>query len=400
MSALADRLATVRPSATKAMTYRAAELRETGRDIIVLSQGQPDFDTPQPIAAAGIAAIQAGHTRYTQVAGITQLREAIVEKLSRDNQLQYDPDQVTVACGAKQVIFNALFATLNPGDEVVLPTPCWVSYPDMVHLASGTPVTIDCPESAGFKLRAADLEQAITSKTRWFVLNSPCNPTGAVYSHAELAELAEVLVRHPTVMIMADDIYEKFTYGGARFATMAQVAPQLMDRTLTVNGVSKSYAMTGWRVGYGAGPSDLIAAMNVIQGQTSSHTSSISQHAAVEALTGDESFLTEAAAAYSERRSLVVDALNSAPGLTVSLPDGAFYAFANCGALIGSSTPDGQRIDTDTDLASYLLEHAGVAVVPGSGFLASPFIRVSFAAAVSDLDRGCASIVRACQLLA
>ena len=398
MSLLAKRLQAVRPSETKAMTAKAAALREQGIDVVTLSQGEPDFDTPEAVCNAGIAAIRAGKTRYTAVAGVKPLREAIQQKLLRDNRLDYDIDQITVGCGAKQVVFNALFASLDPGDEVVIPTPCWVSYPDMVRLAGGEPVLVACHEQSGFKLKPEDLDAAITSRTKWLMLNSPSNPTGTVYSKSELAALGEVLLQHPQVHVLADDIYEKLVYG-VSFSTMAEAVPNLFDRTLTVNGVSKSSAMTGWRLGYGAGPKDLVKAMNTIQGQTSSHTSSISQYAAIEAIAGDETHLPHFVLEFVKRRDLVVEKLNQAPGLTCQVPDGAFYVFPNCAGLIGRRTASGRVIEGDTDFAMYLLEEAGVAVVPGSGFLASPYIRISYASSVEELTKACDRISAACSKL-
>ena len=399
MGLYSNRLADVRPSATKAMTAKARELKEAGRSVIALSAGEPDFDTPDPVKQAGIEAIRSGKTKYTPVAGIAPLREAIAEKLRRDNGLIYDPDLITTACGAKQVLFNALFATLDPGDEVVIPVPCWVSYPDMVRLAGGTPVIAECGAEDGFKLTPERLSAAITPNTRWLMLNSPSNPTGAVYSAGELRSLASVLEAHPHVWVLADDIYEKLVYDTAEFATMAQAAPDLHGRTLTVNGVSKANAMTGWRLGYGAGPADLIKAMNTIQGQTASHTSSISQYAAIEAIAGDQSYLADFVDAYQTRRDLVVRKLNAASGITCGTPDGAFYVFASCRDLIGCSAPSGEVIGNDVDLAMYFLEAAGVAVVPGSGFLYSPYFRVSYASSEADLEEGCDRIMAACAQL-
>ncbi|MDA9505275.1 aspartate aminotransferase [Bradyrhizobium sp. CCBAU 11386] len=380
------------------MTARAAELRDQGIDVITLSQGEPDFDTPSTISEAGIQAIRNGRTKYTPVPGIKRLREAIRKNISRDHGLDYSIDQITVGCGAKQVVFNALFASLDPGDEVVIPTPCWVSYPDMVALAGGKPVLVACSEFHGFKLRPEALEAAITPRTKWLMLNSPSNPTGAVYSRGELLALAVMLRRHPHVHVVSEDIYEKLTYNGA-FATMAAVAPDLYERTLTVNGVSKADAMTGWRVGYGAGPLALIKAMNLIQGQTSSHTSSISQYAAIEALSGGRTHIKEFASAFLERRDLVVARLNQAEGLSCRVPDGAFYVFPSCAGLIGKRTPDGKVIETDTDFAMYLLDAFAVAVVPGSGFMASPYIRISYASSLEDLTRACDRIIAACAAL-
>ncbi|MDX8443202.1 pyridoxal phosphate-dependent aminotransferase [Mesorhizobium australafricanum] len=399
MSLVSSRLKSIRPSATKAMTARAAALKAQGHQVITLSQGEPDFDTPLNIVEAGIQAIRDGRTRYTAVAGVAPLREAIRDKLARENGLNYSIDQITVGCGAKQLVFNALFASLEPGDEVIIPAPCWVSYPDMVRLAGGEPVTVNCPEADGFKLSPEGLEKAITSRTKWLMLNSPSNPTGAVYSEAELAALADVLRRHPHVYILSDDIYEKLVYGAARFATMASAAPDLFDRTITINGVSKTNAMTGWRVGYGAGPIELIKAINVIQGQTTSHTSSISQYAAIEAIAGDQSYVPEFRAEFEKRRNLVVERFNSAPGLSCTVPDGAFYVFANCTGVLGQTTEPGRVIATDTDFAMYLLDEAGVAVVPGSGFLASPYIRISYASSIEDLITACDRITAACAKL-
>ncbi|WP_426420512.1 pyridoxal phosphate-dependent aminotransferase [Bradyrhizobium genosp. A] len=380
------------------MTARAAELRDQGVDVITLSQGEPDFETPSAVCEAGIRAIRDGRTKYTAVAGIRPLRQAIRERFTRDQGLDYDIDQITVGCGAKQVVFNALFASLDPGDEVVIPTPCWVSYPDMVALAGGRPILVACNEFYGFKLRPEALEAAITPRTKWLMLNSPSNPSGSVYSRDELLGLAAVLRNHPRVHVLSDDIYEKLTYCG-EFATMAAVVPDLYERTLTVNGVSKADAMTGWRVGYGAGPLALIKAMNLIQSQTSSHTSSISQYAAIEALSGDRDHVKHFASAFRQRRDLVVAKLNQARGLSCRMPDGAFYAFPSCKGVIGKRIPNGKVIETDTDFAMYLLNAFGVAVVPGSSFMASPYIRISYASSLEDLIRACNRIITACAAL-
>lgn len=398
MPLLAKRLHAVRPSQTKAMTAKASALREAGNDVVTLSQGEPDFDTPDNVQLAGINAIRGGKTRYTAVAGVKPLREAIQHKLKRDNGLEYDIEQITVGCGAKQVVFNALFASLDPHDEVIIPTPCWVSYPDMVRLAGGEPVLVETAEPHGFKLRPAELEAAITPRTKWLMLNSPNNPTGAVYSKAELAALAEVLRRHEHVHVLADDIYEKLVYD-VPFATMASAAPDLSERTLTVNGVSKSTAMTGWRVGYGAGPKALIKAMNTIQGQTSSHTSSISQYAAIEALAGPQDYLEDFAAELKNRRDLVVERVKAMPGLHCRVPEGAFYVFISCAGILGRTTAHGKVIESDMDFAMYLLEEFGVAVVPGNGFMASPYIRISYASSVEELERACSRILAACVAL-
>lgn len=398
MSLVSERLKVVRPSQTEVMTARAAELRDQGVDVITLSQGEPDFDTPSAICEAGIRAIRDGQTKYTAIAGIKSLREAIRESLRRDHGLDYGIDQITVGCGAKQVVFNALFASLDPGDEVVIPAPCWVSYPDMVALAGGKPVLVACHELDGFKLRSQALKKAITPRTKWLMLNSPCNPTGAVYSRSDLLGLAAVLREHAQVHVVSDDIYEKLTYD-ADFATMSAVAPDLYERTLIVNGVSKADAMTGWRVGYGAGPLALIKAMNLIQGQTSSHTSSISQYAALEALSGRRDHIKEFVRAFLERRDLVVAKLNQAKGLSCDVPDGAFYVFPSCAGVIGKRTPDGKVIESDTDFAMYLLDAFAVAVVPGSGFMASPYIRISYASSLEELTRACDRIIAACATL-
>ncbi len=394
---LARRLDGVRPSGTKAMTQRAAALRAQGRNVITLSQGELDFETPAPIRAAGIRAIEAGRTRYTPVAGVLELRRAIRQKLLQENDLSYDEDEIIVGCGAKQVIFNALFATLNPGDEVIIPTPCWVSYPDVVELASGHPVLVACPETDSFKLTPQALQAAITPRSRWLMLNSPCNPTGAVYSAGELRALADVLRRFPGILLLSDDIYEKLVFGAVKFATMAAEAPDLRDRILVINGLSKTNAMTGWRVGYGAGPLPLIKAMNTIQGQTTSHTSSVSQYAAIEALLGDQDYVAEFVDVLRERRDLVVDGLNRSPGLECGTPDGAFYVFASCQGVIGKRTPAGRMMASDADFADYLLDHVGVALVPGSSFMASPYVRLSYAASNEDLQEACVRIQRACQ---
>lgn len=399
MSVVARHISQIRPSETEAMTARAAGLERQGRDIITLSQGEPDFDTPVNIREAGMNAIREGRTRYTAVPGVLALRDAIRHKLRRDHNLDYGVDQISVSCGAKQTVFNALFASLDPGDEVIIPAPCWASYPDMVRLAGGKPILIQCSEEDDYKLRPDLLADVITSKTKWLILNSPCNPTGAVYARAELRGLAEVLRWCPRVLVLTDDIYEKLVFGSAQFATMAEAATDMFERTLTVNGVSKINAMTGWRVGYGAGPADLIKAMNTIQGQTTSSTCSISQHAAIEAIQGDQSYIAGFVAEYEQRRNLLVERLNQAPGLSCRTPDGAFYVFPSCAGTIGKKTPSGTTIKNDVDLAMYLLEDAGVGVVPGSAFMASPYIRISYASSQENLQRACNRIVDACTAL-
>lgn len=395
MNILARRVATVPSSATKAMTARADALRGQGRDVVILSQGEPDFETPDHVRDAAIAAIRDGRTRYTPVAGVMPLREAIALKLRRDNGLDFVPDAITVGCGAKQVIFNALLATLDPGDEVIIPTPCWVSYPEMVRLAGGEPIVVDCPMEAGFKIDAAALERAVTPRSKWLILNSPQNPSGAVYSRAELAALAEVMRRHPHLWLLSDEIYEKLVFAPAAFASMAEVAPDLGARILIVNGVSKSSAMTGWRVGYGAGPAPLIAAMNRIQGQTSSHTSSISQYAAIAAIAGCQLHVETFRRRFQARRDRALTLLREAPGLECLAPDGAFYLFPRCAGLLGRRSPQDGRIDGDIDFAAWLLE-AGVAVVPGSSFLAPGHVRLSFASADAEVELACRRIVAAC----
>lgn len=399
MGILSSKLAAVKPSQTKAMTALAASLRAQGRSIITLSQGEPDFETPANIKQAAMAAIEAGHTKYTAVAGIDALRQAIVTKFQRENGLNFTTDQITVGCGAKQLLFNALVASLDEGDEVVFATPCWVSYPEMIKLAGGIPIAMATHIDDGFILQPDTLRKALTPRTKWLMLNSPSNPTGAVYTRKDLEALAEVLRDYPDVWVLSDDIYEHLVYGDAEFATLAAVAPDLAPRTLTVNGVSKAYAMTGWRVGYAAGPLELIKAMNTVQGQSTSHTSSISQFAAVEALLGDQGFLVDFRRAFQARRDLVVGLLNAIPGLECRTPDGAFYVFVACQEVLDSKTPNGQHLETDMDLAMYLLEEAGVAIVPGSGFLADGFIRISYAASEDELTKACAAISEAVQKL-
>lgn len=399
MGILSSKLAAVKPSQTKAMTALAASLRAQGRSIITLSQGEPDFETPANIKQAAMAAIEAGHTKYTAVAGIDALRQAIVTKFQRENGLNFTTDQITVGCGAKQLLFNALVASLDEGDEVVFATPCWVSYPEMIKLAGGIPIAMATHIDDGFILQPDTLRKALTPRTKWLMLNSPSNPTGAVYTRKDLEALAEVLRDYPDVWVLSDDIYEHLVYGDAEFATLVAVAPDLAPRTLTVNGVSKAYAMTGWRVGYAAGPLELIKAMNTVQGQSTSHTSSISQFAAVEALLGDQGFLVDFRCAFQARRDLVVGLLNAIPGFECRTPDGAFYVFVACQKLLGSKTPNGQHLETDMDFAMYLLEEAGVAIVPGSGFLADGFIRISYAASEDELTKACAAISEAVQKL-
>ena len=397
MPFLSDTLSRVQPSPTIAMTNKAAELKAQGRDIIGLSAGEPDFDTPAHIAEAGRRAIAEGKTRYTAVDGIPELKRAICAKFKRDNDLDYTPSQVSVGTGGKQVLYNALMATLNPGDEVIIPAPYWASYPDMVRLAGGTPVTVACGLDTGFKITPAQLKAAITPATKWFVFNSPSNPTGAGYAWEELKALTEVLMRHPHVWVMTDDMYEHLTFGDFRFCTPAQVEPGLMDRTLTVNGVSKAYAMTGWRIGYAAGPEALIRAMAKVQSQSTSNPSSVSQWAAVEALEGSQDFIAANNAVFARRRDLVVEGLNACPGVTCPVPDGAFYVYPDISGCIGKTSAGGVAIETDEDFATALLEEEGVAVVFGAAFGLSPNFRVSYATSDAALTEACARIRRFCE---
>lgn len=395
MPFIAKRLERIKPSPTMAITAKAAELRAEGRDVIGLGAGEPDFDTPENVKQAGIEAIREGKTKYTNVDGTSELKAAIARKFKRDNGLDYDLTQINVGSGGKHVLYNALMATLDPGDEVVIPAPYWVSYPDMVLLAEGTPVIVPADEANGFKLQPEELEAAITPKTKWFMFNSPSNPTGAAYSRAEIAGLAEVLQRHGHVHILSDDIYEHLVYDGFEFATMAQVAPELYGRTLTMNGVSKGYAMTGWRIGFAGGDAALIKAMAKIQSQSTSNPSSISQIAAIEALDGPQVSIGERNETFCERRDLVVSMLNQADGITCHRPEGAFYVYPSCAGLIGKKTPDGTVIKNSEDFAAYLLNGEGVAVVHGAAFGLDPFFRISYATATEVLTEACERIQRA-----
>ena len=399
MSVIARRLSRIKPSPTNVLTGKVAELKAAGRDIIGLGAGEPDFDTPRNIGNAGKQAIDTGQTRYTPVPGTMALREAIRAKFARDNGLHYEPGQIIVSCGGKQVLYNALMATLDAGDEVIIPAPYWVSYPDMVLLAEGTPVIVEGRGENGFKMTGEDLEAAITERTKWVMLNSPCNPTGAAYTRDELKALTDVIVRHDHVWVMADDIYEHIVYDGFEFTTVAQVEPELLDRTLTVNGVSKVYAMTGWRLGYGAGPAELIRAMTVVQSQSSTHTSSISQAAAIEALNGPQDFVEPHNRLFRERRDLVVAMLNRAKGISCLTPEGAFYVYPSCAETIGSTAPSGTAIADDSDFCTYLLESEGVAVVPGAAFGMSPYFRIAYAESTELLTEACKRIQRACAAL-
>jgi aspartate aminotransferase len=396
MSFLSATLKRVKPSPTIAVTTKAQELKAAGRDVIGLGAGEPDFDTPDNIKAAGIAAINSGKTKYTAVDGIPELKKAICAKFARDNDLTYSPDQVTVGTGGKQVLYNAFMATLNAGDEVIIPAPYWVSYPDMVLLSGGEPVFVEATLEAGFKITAAQLEAAITPKTKWFLFNSPSNPTGAGYSWNELNALTDVLLRHPHVWVLTDDMYEHLSYGDFKFCTPAQVEPQLYDRTLTMNGVSKAYAMTGWRIGYAAGPKDLIGAIRKVQSQSTSNPCSISQWAAVEALNGPQDFITPNNAMFIRRRDLVVSMLNDATGIVCPKPEGAFYVYPSIAGCIGKTTPAGTKITNDEDFATALLEETGVAVVFGAAFGLSPNFRVSYATSDDALKEACTRIQTFC----
>lgn len=394
MGFISDSLSRIQPSATMAVTQKARDLKAAGVDVIGLGAGEPDFDTPDKIKDAAIEAIRKGETKYTPVDGIPELKAAIAAKFKRENGLDYDPSQVFVAPGGKPIIYNAMMATLNPGDEVVIPAPYWVSYPDIVLLAGGTPVTVDTKMSDGFKLTAAALDAAITPKTKWLIFNSPSNPSGAAYTHDELKALTDVLMKHPHVWVLTDDMYEHLVYDDFEFVTPAQVEPALYDRTLTMNGVSKAYAMTGWRIGYCAGPNELLAAMRKIQGQSTSNPTSISQWAAVEALNGPQDFIAERAEVFKGRRDLVVSMLNQASGLECPTPEGAFYVYPSCEGCIGKTTPDGKVINGDGDFAAALLEAEGVAVVHGEAFGLSPFFRISYATSTEALTEACERIQR------
>lgn len=396
---LSNRIAGVKPSATKEITQLAKALKKEGKNIITLSQGEPDFPTPLHIKLAAKEAIDHNASHYTEVSGTLALREAITRKFERDNGLRFTPDQIQVGCGAKQLLYNALQATINAGDEVIIPVPAWVSYTEMVLLAGGVPVTIACSPDNGFKLTPEQLKQAITPKTKWIMLNSPSNPTGAVYSSEELSALVAVLVEAPHVWAMADDIYEKIRYGDIPFATPAVISSEIAARTLTINGVSKAYAMTGWRVGYAAGAVELIKAMNLIQSQSTSHTSSISQAAAVAALDGPMDFLSDFLTAFERRRNLVVKGLNSIKGMHCQLPEGAFYAFPDCSRFIGKCDANGHCIQDDADFVMYLLKEAEVAVVPGSAFGLPGYFRVSYATSDALLKEAMVRIARACSQL-
>ena len=399
MEFLSATLARVKPSPTIAVTTKAGELKAAGRDVIGLGAGEPDFDTPQNIKDAAVAAIADGKTKYTAVDGIPELKKAICDKFQRDNGLTYTPSQVSVGTGGKQILYNALMATLNEGDEVVIPAPYWVSYPDMVLLAGGTPVVAEASIQTNYKLTADQLEAAITPNTKWFIFNSPSNPTGAGYSWDEMKELTDVLMRHPHVWVMTDDMYEHLAYDDFKFCTPAQVDPALYDRTLTVNGVSKAYAMTGWRIGYAAGPEKLIGAMRKVQSQSTSNPCSISQHAALEALNGTQDFIAPNNEMFTRRRNLVVKMLNDAEGISCPIPEGAFYVYPSISGCIGKTSPAGTVIENDEVFATALLEETGVAVVFGAAFGLSPNFRVSYATSDEALTEACTRIQKFCESL-
>jgi aspartate aminotransferase len=397
MSFIARRLDKIKPSATLVLAAKAAEMKAAGKDVIGLSIGEPDFDTPDYIKAGAKAAMDKGQTKYTPVPGTIEARKAVIEKFKRDNNLTYGMDQVIVSTGGKQVLSNAFLATLNAGDEVIIPAPYWLSYPEMVMLADGTPVIVDAPASQNFKILPQQLEKAITPKTKWFIINSPSNPTGSVYTREELKALGAVLLKHPHVHVLTDDIYEHLIYDDQKFNTIAEVVPELFPRTLTVNGVSKTYAMTGWRIGFAGGPTEIIKAMAKVQGQTTSGASSISQAAAAAALNGDQAFVKDWRKAFQERRDVVYSLLSKAEGLScAAVPQGAFYVYASCAGVIGKKTPDGKVIENDTDFANYLLDKHLVAVVPGLEFGGSPYFRISYALSKETLAKACERIQKAC----
>ena len=395
MSFIASRLSLIKPSPTIAVTQKARDLKAQGLDVISLGVGEPDFDTPEHIIEAAKKALDDGVTRYTPINGIPELVDAISAKFKRYNGLDYGADEIAVGCGGKQIIFNAFMATLNPGDEVIVPAPYWVSYPDIALLFEGKPVFVDCPAESGFKMTPEDLDAAITPKTKWLILNSPSNPSGAGYTPDDFKGLAEVLMKHPHVWVLTDDIYEHVIYDGFEFSTIAQVEPGLKDRTLTLNGMSKAYCMTGWRVGYAGGPVELIKAMTKVQGQSTTHTAAVSQAASVAALNGPHDFIAANNKIFQDRRDLVVSMLNQAPGLSCPTPEGAFYVYPSVKGTIGKKTPDGQVIETDGDFVTYILESEGVAAVQGEAFGLSPHFRISYATSTELLEEACQRIQRA-----
>ena len=398
MSIISDSVKRIKPSPTIAVTQKARELKASGKDVIGLGAGEPDFDTPDNIKEAAIKAIKDGDTKYTAVDGTLALKEAIVNKFKRENNLEYTTDQITVGAGGKHVIYNLMMATLNKGDEVLIPAPYWVSYPDITLLAGATPIAVECSEDQDFKITAKDLESKITNNTKWLILNSPSNPTGSTYSEQEIKNLSQVLKRNPHVNILSDDIYEHITYGGFKFFTIAQI-PELKNRVVTMNGVSKSYAMTGWRIGYAAGPKEIIKAMAKIQSQSTTNPSSISQAAAVEALNGIQDFIPVRAKAFEERRDFVVNSLNSINGIKCLKPDGAFYVFPSCKDLIGKKDINGKKIENDTDFVQSLLENNGIAVVQGSAFGLEGYFRISYATSMENLEKALKKISNFCKSL-
>lgn len=399
MGILADSLARVKPSPTIAVSTKAAEMKAAGKDVIGLGAGEPDFDTPDNVKQAAIEAINAGKTKYTAPDGIPELKQAIADKFERENGISYQTSEISVACGGKHIIYNAIMATINPGDEVLIPAPYWVSYPDITLLAGGTPVAIEAGADAGFKLSPEQLEAAITDKTKWLIFNSPSNPTGAAYTAEEIKGLTDVLLKHPHVWILADDIYEHLTYGDFEFKSLVAVEPKLKDRTLTMNGVAKAYAMTGWRIGYAGGPTELIAAMRKVQSQSTSNPCSISQWASVEALNGPQDFMIERRDAFEKRRDLVVELLNKAEGIYCPVPEGAFYVYPSIEGCIGKTTQDGTVINTDEDFVTALLSQEGVAAVHGEAFGLSPYFRASYATSTEALEEACNRIIRFCASL-
>ena len=395
MPFISDSLNRIKPSATMVITTKAAQLKREGKKVIGLSAGEPDFDTPEHVKEAAIEAIKKGYTKYTNVEGIPELRQAIANKFKNDNNIDYPINQIIVGTGGKQILYNALMSSINVGDEVIIPAPFWVSYPDMTLLAGGTPVIVNCPSNLGFKLTAAALEKVITKKSKWLILNSPGNPTGACYSKDELEDIADVVRKHDHLYVMTDDIYEYIVYDNFKFFTFAQVAPDLKDRTLTVNGVSKSHCMTGWRIGYAGGPPELIKAMIKIQGQSTSNASSISQYAALAGIKGNNDFLKPCLDAFDERRKFVVKRLNSIEGMKCLMPEGAFYAYPNVLGIVGKQTPEGKTLNNDTEIVEWLLDAAEVAAVPGSAFGLVPYFRVSYATSLDLLNEAMNRIEKA-----
>ena len=399
MTELSDNILRIKPSATMAVTNKARELKAAGKDIIGLGAGEPDFDTPENIKIAAINAINDGDTKYTAIDGTPSLKKAIIEKFKRENNLDYLADQISVGTGGKQIIFNALLATVNPGDEVIIPAPYWVSYPDIVDFAGGESIIVKCNETSNFKITAEQLEENINKNTKWFILNSPSNPTGSCYTESELSEISKVIEKFPHVNVMTDDIYEHLVYDDFVFKTISEVNPNIKNQTLTINGVSKAYAMTGWRIGYAAGEQKLIKAMGKLQSQSTSNPSSVSQAAAVEALNGDQSFLKTRAEVFKKRRDYVVNALNKIDGVSCEMPEGAFYVFPNCSGIIGKKTKNGKILDNDEDVVTALLEDAGVAVVQGSAFGLEGYFRISYATSDELLSSACNRISEFCSEL-